>query len=59
MMRITGKSAYPIKLAIQKGYKYENNLLLKIIDNLSELDYKMKTSKVNKSLALELFLLSL
>lgn len=59
MMKITGKSAYPIKLALQKGYKYTNDILINIIDNLAELDYQMKTSEVDKKLALELFILKL
>ena len=59
MMQITGKSAYPIKLAIQKGYKYDNKVLINIIDELADLDYQMKTSEVDKKLALELFILKL
>lgn len=57
--KITGKSPYPVKLAIQKGSKYDNDTLLNILDELADLDYKIKTSGINKSLALELFILKL
>ena len=59
IVKITGKSAYPVKLAIQKGNKYDNNTLINILDELADLDYKIKTSEVNKNLALELFILGL
>ncbi len=59
IVKITGKSAYPVKLAIQKGSKYDNETLINIIDELANLDYQIKTSEVNKSLALELFILNL
>lgn len=59
IMKITGKSLYPIKLAIQKGLKYSNESLIKIIDSLADLDYQMKTSEIDKKLALELFILKL
>lgn len=59
IMKITGKSLYPIKLAIQKGLKYTNDQLINTIDSLANLDYQMKTSDVDKKLALELFILKL
>ena len=59
IVKITGKSPYPVKLAIQKGSKYDNDTLINIIDELANLDYKIKTSEVNKALALELFILGL
>lgn len=59
IMKITGKGSYPIKLAIEKSYNYNNEMLLKILEQLADLDYKMKTSEADKNLALELFILHL
>ena len=48
---------YPVHLAIQKGYRYTSDTLLKHIEELADLDIKIKSDKIDKNLALELFLL--
>lgn len=50
---------YPVHLAIQSSYKYDSKVLLKNLENLADLDIKIKTGEVDKSLALELYLLEL
>lgn len=59
IMNITGKGSYPIKLALEKGYKYDNQTLINIIEKLADLDYQMKISDIEKNLAFELFILQL
>lgn len=50
---------YPVHLAINKSYKYSNNVLLEHLKKLAELDIQIKTSSIDKKLALELFILEL
>ena len=50
---------YRVKLAIQNGRNYSSQVLLKYINDLADLDIGIKTGKLNKDLALELFLLKL
>lgn len=52
-----GVHIYPVKLAIQSGLKYQNKLLLSYMKQLSELDIKIKTGKIEPILGLELLLL--
>lgn len=59
IMKITGKGSYPIKLAIEKSYNYDNKVLLHILEELADLDYQMKTNETNKNTVLELFILHL
>ncbi len=48
---------YPVHLAIQKGYRYTSDTLLKYLEELADLDIKIKSGEIDKNLALELFLL--
>lgn len=50
---------YRVKLALEKGRKFTDNDLLKYLDNLAELDSKIKQSEVDKKLFLELFILKI
>jgi DNA polymerase-3 subunit delta len=50
---------YAVKLAAEKGRKWQADQLGKQLDRLAELDYRMKTGRMDKVLGLELFLLSL
>ena len=49
---------YRVKLALEKSYKYNSDDLLKKLYRLSEMDIDIKTGKINKFLAIELFILS-
>ena len=48
---------YPVHLAIEKGYRYTSDTLLKYLEELADLDIKIKSGEIDKNLALELFLL--
>lgn len=48
---------YPVHLALQKGYRYSPEILLKHLEELADLDIKIKSGEIDKNLALELFLL--
>lgn len=48
---------YPVHLAIQKGYRYTSDILLNHLEELADLDIKIKSGEIDKNLALELFLL--
>ena len=48
---------YPVHLAIQKGYMYTSDVLLNHLEELADLDIKVKSGEIDKNLALELFLL--
>lgn len=48
---------YPAHLALQKGYKYSASTLLQYLEDLANLDIKIKSGEIDKNLALELFLL--
>ncbi len=50
---------YRVKLANQNSKKYDTNLLVKYLYELSTLDINIKSGKVDKYLALELFILSM
>ena len=50
---------YPVKLALQTGYKYNPKLLLKYINDLADLDIGIKSGEKDKDSSLELFILSL
>jgi len=52
-----GVHIYPVKLAISAGLKYDSTLLLEYMKELSDLDIKIKTGKINPILGLELFIL--
>lgn len=48
---------YRVKLALQNSRSYDSKTLLKYISDLADIDINIKTGKVNKDLALELFIL--
>ena len=48
---------YRVKLAIQNGRNYSSKTLLEYLNNLADIDIGIKTGKLNKDLALELFIL--
>ncbi len=50
---------YRVKLAYQKSRSFNSTDLLKQLDDLTELDYKIKTGKINKVTGLELFIMSI
>jgi DNA polymerase-3 subunit delta len=54
-----GLHPYAVKLAAEKASKFQAKTLGGHLHRLAELDYKMKTGQIDKTLGLELFLLSL
>jgi len=54
-----GLHPYALKLAAEKARKFSVDSLGQHLDRVAELDYKMKTGQIDKTLGLELFLLSL
>ena len=56
---ILGVHKYPVHLAIIAGYKYNQELILKYLNDLADLDIGIKTGTKDKDLALELFILGL
>ncbi len=48
---------YRVKLAIQNSRNYDSKTLLNYLSELADIDIDIKTGKVNKDLALELFIL--
>ena len=48
---------YRVKLALQNSRSYDSKTLLKFISDLADIDINIKTGKINKDLALELFIL--
>jgi len=48
---------YRVKLALQNSRSYNNKTLLKFLSELADIDINIKTGKINKDLALELFIL--
>ena len=49
---------YRVKLALTNGYKYTSSVLLKKISELAQMDIDIKKGLVDKSIALELFIVS-
>ena len=56
---ILGVHKYPVHLAILAGYKYNQELILKYLNDLADLDIGIKTGVKDKDLGLELFILGL
>lgn len=54
-----GLHPYAVKLAAEKGKKFAPAALGKLLSELADLDYGMKTGAIDKNLGLELYLLSL
>lgn len=48
---------YRVKVALQNSRNYDSKTLLKFISDLADIDFDIKTGKINKDLALELFIL--
>ncbi|MDQ0339603.1 DNA polymerase-3 subunit delta [Caldalkalibacillus uzonensis] len=59
MSQIIGVHPYVCKLAIRQGRRFSLEQLAEVLDQLAELDYKLKTGLLDKRLALELFILQL
>ena len=49
---------YRVKLALGKIYSYSEELLLSYISKLADMDKNIKLGKIDKGLALELFLIN-
>ena len=54
-----GIHPYAVKIAAEQGKRYDNERLIRILTKLADLDYMMKSGKIDKVLGLELFLLEL
>lgn len=54
-----GLHPYAVKLSVEKAKKFNTAQLGKLLASLAELDYSMKRGTIDKSLGLELYLLSL
>jgi len=54
-----GVHPYAVKVAAEQGRAYEVGALARILAELAELDYRMKTGRIDKVLGLELFLMKL
>ena len=57
MMKILNQKKYTIEKALEKSRKYSENIILKKLYELANLDLQIKTGKINKNIALELFIL--
>ncbi|TMV45656.1 DNA polymerase III subunit delta [Paenibacillus mesophilus] len=54
-----GLHPYAVKVAAEQGQKFAPERLEHILEQLAELDYRMKSGKVDKVLGLEMFLMKL
>lgn len=54
-----GQHPYAVKLAGEQAAKYSSSALAAALNDLSELDYQMKTGKIDKVIGLERFILKL
>lgn len=52
-----GLHPYAVKITLEKARKFSERHLTKLLTELAELDYAMKTGQTDKALGLELFLL--
>lgn len=57
MMKILNQKKYPIEKALEKSRKYDKSIILKKLYELAELDINIKSGKIDKDIALELFIL--
>ncbi|MDA3973651.1 DNA polymerase III subunit delta [Enterococcus thailandicus] len=48
---------YRVKLAMQEVRRFDEGLLVRLFDQLVELDYQIKTGKIDKELSFQLFVL--
>lgn len=56
IMNQTKAKLYPIKKARERGYAYSKEELGNLLCMLADMDYKIKTSMVDKSLLMEMFI---
>lgn len=56
---LLGVHPYRVKLAIEKGYSYHPAQIITYIEKLADLDYDIKSGRMDKEIGLELFILSL
>lgn len=49
---------YPVKKARERAYSYSKEQIAKLLGDLFDIDFKMKTSSIDKSLAIEMFIYS-
>ncbi|EGL82302.1 DNA polymerase III, delta subunit [Caldalkalibacillus thermarum TA2.A1] len=59
MCQMMGVHPYVCKLAVRQGRRFSLKQLAEVLDQLAELDFKLKTGQLDKRLALELFILQL
>ena len=57
MIKILNQKKYPIEKALEKSRKYDKSIILKKLYELAELDINIKSGKIDKDIALELFIL--
>lgn len=57
MINILGKKKYPIELALAKSNNFTLEELINNLSKLADLDYNIKSGKVDKKLGLEMFIL--
>lgn len=57
IMKILGQKKYTIEKALEKSRKYDEDIILKKLYQLADLDIKIKSGMINKNIALELFIL--
>lgn len=50
---------YRIKLALNKSSKFSDDVILKYLEMLADLDINIKTGKISKEMCLELFILKI
>lgn len=56
---ILGAHPFYIKQILKKGIKYDNKDLLKYLSKLADIDYNIKTGKIKKDIALEIFIMEI
>ena len=56
-MNIVGAKKYPIEKALEKSHKFDENILIKYLYKLAQLDIDIKSGKIDKNIGLELFIL--
>jgi DNA polymerase III subunit delta len=49
---------FAVKLAAKQSRSFQSEMLLQLLDNLADLDYRIKTGKVSEELGVEMFLLA-
>lgn len=54
-----GIHPYRVKLALEKARKYSSKVLLSLLSQLADMDYQIKSGKLEKNAALELFILEI